>query len=143
MRMAAALRRLLALGFAGLLLSGTLAYGAERAPTTPHKKRVVDAPPPVMLMVPDVQGKAYIFAKGMLEESGFAWRVVGSVHGYAANTVAGQMPKAGTRVVDTGAPTVTLRLSSVKGYEQLGTPEDASPFRGTELKLKRQPGDRR
>ena len=140
--MAAAARFLLALCFAGLLASGTLAFGAERQPTKPLGK---PAAPPVAetLLVPDVRGKAYVFAKGMLEDSGFAWRVEGSVHGYAANLVASQSPKPGTKLVDTGAPTVTLHLSGAKGYDQAGEPEDASPFPGTEIKLKRKPGDER
>ena len=45
--------------------------------------------------------------------------------------------------MDTGAPTVTLHLTAAKGYDQLGDPEDASPFPGTEVKPKRKPGDRR
>jgi hypothetical protein len=139
--MATAIRRLLALGFAGLLASGTLAFGAERTPTTPRTKRAAPAPPAILL-VPDVRAKAYVFAKGMLEDGGFAWRVEGSVRGYAANSVAAQSPAPGTKVFDTGAPTVTLRLSRAKGYEQLGEPETASPYPGTEIKLKRIPGDR-
>lgn len=140
--MAAAARFLLALCFAGLLASGTLAFGAERPPTTPLGKPA--APPaPETLLVPDVRGKAYVFAKGMLEDGGFAWRVDGSVHGYAANLVASQAPAPGTKLVDTGAPTVTLRLTGAKGYKQAGAPEDTSPFPGTEIKLKRKHVDRR
>jgi PASTA domain-containing protein len=139
--MASAARFILALFFAGLLASGTLAFGAERQPTKPLGKPA--APPaPETLLVPDVRGKAYVFAKGMLEDGGFAWRVEGSVHGYAANLVASQTPAPGTKLVDTGAPTVTLHLTGAKGYEQAGDPEDASPFPGTEIKLKRKPGDR-
>jgi beta-lactam-binding protein with PASTA domain len=140
--MAAAIRFVLALGFAGLLASGTLAFGAERTPTTLHRKPAAP-PPPATLLVPDVRGKAYIFAKGMLEDDGFAWRVEGSVRGFAANSVFGQSPAPGTKVVDTGAPTVLLQLSKAKGYEQLGEPETKSPYPGTEIKLKRTPGDRR
>ena len=82
--MAATPRFLLALFFAALLASGTLAFGAERQPAKPLGKPA--APPaPETLLVPDVRGKAYIFAKGMLKDGGFAWRVEGSVHGYAAN----------------------------------------------------------
>jgi PASTA domain-containing protein len=139
--MAAAARFLLALCFAGLLASGTLAFGAERKPAKPLGKPA--APPAAeTLLVPDVRGKAYVFAKGMLEDGGFAWRVEGSVHGFAANLVASQSPAAGTKVVDTGAPTVTLHLTGAKGYEQAGAPEDASPFDGTQIKLERKPGDR-
>jgi hypothetical protein len=86
------------------------------------------------LVVPSVSGQAYVFAKGILEDSGFAWRVVGSVRGYSSNRVLTQSPAAGTRVVDTGAPTVIVRL--VRGpYAQLGRPIDTSPYRGTAIRL--------
>ena len=55
--------------------------------------------------------QAYVFAKGILQDAGFAWRVEGSVQGYAANTVAIQNPAPGTRVIDNGAPIVVLGLS--------------------------------
>lgn len=86
------------------------------------------------LVVPSVSGQAYVFAKGILEDAGFAWRVSGSVHGFSSNRVITQSPSAGTRVVDTGAPTVVLRL--VRGpYAQLGHPVDVSPYRGTVVRL--------
>src|SRR5690349_1507606 len=86
------------------------------------------------LIVPSVSGQAYVFAQGILEDSGFAWHVTGSVHGYSSNRVVTQSPAAGTRVVDTGAPTVTLRL--VRGpYGQLGHPADNSPYGGTAVRL--------
>jgi hypothetical protein len=86
------------------------------------------------LIVPSVSGQAYVFAKGILEDAGFAWHVAGSVHGYSSNRVVTQSPAAGTRVVDTGAPTVTLRL--VRGpYSQLGQPADNSPYSGTAIRL--------
>ena len=55
------------------------------------------AAPTPPIAVPDVEDQAFVFAKGALEDAGFAWRVVGSVHGYAANTVVSQSPAAGTR----------------------------------------------
>jgi hypothetical protein len=86
------------------------------------------------LVVPSVSGQAYVFAKGILEDAGFAWRVVGSVRGFSSNRVITQSPSAGTRVLDTGAPTITLRL--VRGpYAQLGRPVDVSPYRGTVVRL--------
>jgi PASTA domain-containing protein len=86
------------------------------------------------LMVPSVTGQAYVFAKGILEDSGFAWRVSGSVRGYSSNRVLTQSPAAGTRVIDTGAPTIVLRL--VRGpYAQLGRPDDASSYTGTPIRL--------
>ncbi len=45
-----------------------------------------------MLIVPDVRGQAFVFAKGMIQDAGFAWHVTGSVGGYAVNTVATQRP---------------------------------------------------
>jgi len=86
------------------------------------------------LVVPSVSGQAYGVAKGILEDAGFAWRVVGSVRGFSSNRVITQSPSAGTRVLDTGAPTITLRL--VRGpYAQLGRPVDVSPYRGTVVRL--------
>jgi hypothetical protein len=86
------------------------------------------------LIVPSVSGQAYVFAEGILEDAGFAWHVAGSVHGYSSNRVVTQSPAAGTRVLDTGAPTVTLRL--VRGpYGQLGNPADNSPYSGTAVRL--------
>lgn len=86
------------------------------------------------LTVPSVTGQAFVFAKGMLEDSGFAWRVVGSVHGYAGNQVIAQSPAAGTRVVDTGAPTIVVNLVRGK-YAENGAPEDTPSYTGTAVKL--------
>jgi hypothetical protein len=86
------------------------------------------------LTVPSVTGQAFVFAKGMLEDSGFAWRVVGSVHGYAGNQVMAQSPAAGTRVVDTGAPAIVLNLVRGK-YAENGVPEDTPSYTGTAIKL--------
>jgi hypothetical protein len=59
---------------------------------------------------------------------------VGSVHGYAGNQVMAQSPAAGTRVVDTGAPTVVLNLVRGK-YAENGVPEDTPSYTGTAIKL--------
>ena len=64
-----------------------------------------------MLTVPDVRKKAYVFAKGILQDAGFAWRVEGTVKGFSANTVTVQRPAPGTKVIDNGAPLVVLSLS--------------------------------
>jgi hypothetical protein len=81
-----------------------------------------------------VTGQAYVFAKGILEDAGFAWRVAGSVRGYAGNRVLAQSPAAGTRVANTGAPTIVLHL--VRGpYGERGTPADFSPYIGTPVRL--------
>jgi PASTA domain len=134
MRVSLYFSRLLALAFVGLLATGTLTYGAERSATTPLKAKA-GATGPKTLRVPDVRGKPYVFAEGMLEEKGFAWRVVGSVAGYAANTVVSQDPAPGVRVVDTGMPTVSLGLEANRAYAQVGVPENASPFPGTPVRL--------
>jgi PASTA domain-containing protein len=89
---------------------------------------------PPDLTVPSVTGQAFVFAKGMLEDSGFAWRVTGPVHGYAGNQVIAQSPAAGTRVIDTGAPTIVLNLVRGK-YAQNGVPEDTPSYTGTAIKL--------
>jgi hypothetical protein len=120
----------------GLAMTATLTYAASRpAGSTPAATPTVAATPP--LVVPDVRNQAFVFAKGALEDAGFAWHVVGSVHGYAANTVAAQSPAAGTRVLDTGAPLITLTLKRNGSYQQAGQAEDVSPYAGTVL----QPAD--
>ena len=95
--------------------------------------------------MPSVVGQVYVFAKGMLEDAGFAWRVRGGVRGFAANRVLTQGPAAGTRVLDTGSPTITLRLAR-RPYAQKGSPVAASSFPGTPVELAdlaRQPSRRR
>src|ERR687885_2359629 len=133
--------RLTALAVLLVLLLGTatFTYAAQQRitatkPVTPAKPVV-----PPLLVVPNVSGQAYVFAKGTLQDAGFAWRVEGSVRGYAANTVAEQRPAAGVRVVDTGAPLVVLRLAANKRYLQDGEPENSSPYAGTEIRYPEAP----
>ena len=73
-----------------------------------------------------------MFAKGALEDAGFAWHVNGKVHGYSTNTVATQTPAAGTKLLDTGAPVVDVTLTRGK-YEETGQPEDLAPYVGTDV----------
>jgi hypothetical protein len=135
-KLAAALPRfaLLAIGF--LLATATLTYAASKTivPSSPAAKATAAAEP-VVLVVPQVRGQAYVFAKGILEDAGFAWRVAGPVKGYAPNTVVAQEPAAGTRVLDSGAPELVLRLVDNPAYANEGSPENASPYRGTPLRL--------
>jgi hypothetical protein len=91
------------------------------------------AAPAETLVVPQVRGQAYVFAKGILDDSGFAWKVTGGVNGFAANLVAEQSPAAGTRLVDTGAPMITLRLDRNVKYAEEGVPENFAPFGGTRV----------
>jgi hypothetical protein len=118
-----------------VLGSATISFAADSqfgAATTPNEVTVA---PPKLVTIPDVRGQAYVFAKGTLEEGGFAWRVAGAVQGYPANTVVSQVPAAGTRVVDTGMPTIQLGLARNGGYAQEGAPENTSPYDGTAIKL--------
>jgi hypothetical protein len=136
-RLGSFLPRLVAVTVVWLLLTAALTYAAGEQLQTPQAApapTVAAVPAPTFVVVPDVRGQAYVFAKGMLEDAGFAWKVTGSVKGFAVNKVAGQVPAPGTRVVDTGAPTIQLQLAR-GSYPQTGDPEDASPFRGTPLKL--------
>src|SRR5580765_3416778 len=129
LRIATRLPRLVIVGVVLLLASATLAVGAAKRLTAVPQ----GAPAPVSaptLVVPDLSGQAFVFAKGTLEDTGFAWHVIGPVRGYAANKVASQSPPAGTRVRDTGAPTIIVKLARTP-YPEKGEPEDVSPYFGT------------
>jgi PASTA domain-containing protein len=121
--------------FAGLLVAGgTLTIAADQAgPQRPTLVAVTAAPK--TLTVPQVTGQAYVFAKGILQDDGFAWRVQGSVRGFAGNTVVDQVPAPGSVVLDTGAPTVTLTLARNHAYPELGAPENVAPYAGTSALL--------
>jgi PASTA domain len=137
-RLTVLLPRLIALVVIWLLAAASLTFAAgskqiAQGPSpagTPAKK-------PTVLVVPDVRRQAYVFAKGILQDAGFAWRVDGPVEGYAANTVAVQTPAPGTRVVDNGGPTVVVRLTRSAEYPERGLPENASSFKGTAVVLLR------
>ena len=121
--------------FTGLLVAGgTLTLAADRVAL--QRPTLVAVPPtPDALTVPQVTGQAYVFAKGILEDGGFAWHVTGSVQGFAANTVVNQTPAAGTVVLDTGAPTVTLTLGRNPAYAERGMPDNSAPYPGTRVRL--------
>ena len=122
--------------FAGLLIAGgTLTLAADRA--NPQRPSLAAAGPtgPRTLTVPQVEGQAYVFAKSILEDHGFAWRVIGPVKGYAGNRVFDQAPAPGTVVLDTGAPTVVLSLAKNRTYAELGTPEAGAPYHGTAVRI--------
>jgi hypothetical protein len=126
------------LGLIWLLATGTLTYAAGRqlAATNAPKAQTPAVTPRPTLVVPDVRGQAFVFAKGILEDSGFGWRVTGGVQGYATNVVATQQPTAGTRVQDTGAPMLKLTLRHGT-YGQDGQPEDTAPYSGTSVVLEK------
>ena len=118
------------------LATATLTLAANSTLSSPTPPAV--APPaaaPRALVVPDVRKQAYVFAKGSLEQEGFAWRVEGAVPGFAANVVVSQSPAPGANVVLDGAPIVVLRLSRNGAYPQQGVPENVSPYPGKPARL--------
>ena len=117
-----------------MLATAAFTLAADRQIIGPSAATATKPAPAPPLEVPAVTGQAFVFAKGMLEDAGFAWRVVGSVHGYAGNTVVSQSPAAGTRVVNTGAPTIVLHLAQGQ-YTQKGAPEDTASYVGTRVVL--------
>jgi hypothetical protein len=118
------------------LVTGTLAFAATSTLSSPASPAVTPvAAEPEPLVVPDVRKQAYVFAKGSLEQGGFAWRVEGSIPGFAANVVVSQSPAPGVRVIADGAPIVVLRLSRNGSYKQEGVPENVSPYVGKPARL--------
>ena len=113
-----------------LLATATLTLAATSTNSTPKQAAPVATPEQAYLVVPDVRRQAYVFAKGGLEQAGFAWKVAGSVQGYSVNLVASQTPAPGSRVIADGAPIVTLLLSRNSAYKQEGLPENESPYAG-------------
>jgi hypothetical protein len=134
-RLAALLPRAVLVAVVWVLATAAFTFAADTTIVGPSRPSTPSAAAkPAELVVPSVTAQAYVFAKGILEDSGFAWRVSGAVHGYSSNRVLTQSPAAGTRVVDTGAPTIVLHL--VHGpYAELGRPADASPYAGTPIRL--------
>ena len=134
-RLAALLLRLFVTTIVGILLAGAaLTFAAERV-SVPRPVLVPAAPQPKPLVVPDVQGQAYVFAKGILQDNGYAWHVSGLVQGFASNTVVSQDPAPGTVLVDTGAPAITLTLERNPSYQERGTPDNNSPYPGTLVRV--------
>ncbi len=117
-----------------VVLSTAAISFAAAGGSTPRPVAAAPAARPVV-RVPDVTGQVFVFAKGMLEDAGFAWRVQGSIGGYAANVVTSQYPSAGTRVVDDGMPTVRVTLTASRSYPQRGEPENTSPYTGSAIVL--------
>ena len=137
-RLAMLAPRLIALVVIWLLAaaSWTLAAGGPQDPEAATTAPGAGEPAkPDVLVVPDVKGQAYVFAKGILQDAGFAWRVKGAVKGFAANTVATQSPAPGAKVVDNGAPLVVVTLRRSTEYAESGVPENVSPYDGTSVVL--------
>ena len=134
-RLATLLPRAVVVALIWVLATAAFTFAADTTIIGPSSTSSTSAPAKAPeLVVPSVTGQAYVFAKGILEDGGFAWRLSGSVRGYASNRVMAQTPAAGTRVVDTGAPTIVLRL--VRGpYAENGRPVATSSYPGTKIKL--------
>ena len=120
------LPRLTAVAAAGLLVSATISLAADK-PTLATKTAKHAAAPQQVMTVPDLRGQLFVFASGTLEDTGFGWHVRGAVEGYPSNVVVSQSPRPGMHVLNTGAPTITLRLARGNGAE-LGKPQDRSPY---------------
>jgi PASTA domain len=134
-RLTALLPRFLALTVIWLLGAATYTLAADTVPIAKHEKKAEAAAKPHVLTVPDVRKKAYVFAKGILQDAGFAWRVEGTVKGFSANTVTVQRPAPGTKVIDNGAPLVVLSLSRNTTYGESGLPENSAPYKSTRVVL--------
>ena len=134
-RLTALLPRFLALTVIWLLGAATYTLAADTVPIAKHEKQAEAAAKPHVLTVPDVRKKAYVFAKGILQDAGFAWRVDGTVKGFSANTVTVQRPAPGTKVIDNGAPLVVLSLSRNTTYGESGLPENSAPYKATRIVL--------
>ena len=134
-RLPAVLPRFLAMVVVCVLAGTAVTFAAGNGTTPPAAPAPAAPAEPTALVVPDVRDQAYVFAKGTLEDAGFAWKLEGGAPGYAANVVVRQSPSPGTRVVDTGAPLITLQLAANPSYEAEGEPENASPYAGTSLEL--------
>lgn len=134
-RLAALLPRAVVVALVWVLATAAFTFAADTTIIGPSSANSTSVPAKAPeLVVPSVTGQAYVFAKGILEDGGFAWHLSGSVRGYASNRVMAQTPAAGTRVVDTGAPTIVLRL--VRGvYPEKGRPVNTSSYPGTKIKL--------
>ena len=112
----------------------TFAAGGGTPSSTPSAQPVAKKTI-ATLVVPDLRNQAFVFAKGQLRDLGFAWRVSGGVRGFASNTVVSQSPAPGTKVLNTGAPLITVMLSRNGKYGEQGEPEDASPYSGTIVRV--------
>jgi hypothetical protein len=134
MRVRITLGRVVALIVFCALVSMALTIAFSHGDSSKSKRKGKITAPPTKV-VPGVIGQPYVFAESALQQAGFGWKVVGSVAGWAGVTVSSQTPIPGTKVVDTGAPLVTLSLAKPKGFVTQGTPENSSPYAGTKIML--------
>ncbi len=136
MRLNGFVPRLVVLAGVWLLATATLTLAAGQKISTPSTTATPAAAPaaaPQILVVPNLRKQVYVFAKGILEDAGFGWKVGPGALGYPGNVVVAQSPAAGTHVVDTGAPAIVLTLA--KSGAQKGIPDATSPYTATAIKL--------
>ncbi len=131
LRFPALLPRVAVIAAVALGATATLTYAAGQGISTSTPSATEAPVVRATISVPDVRSQAFVFAKGALEDAGFAWKVTGSVHGYSSNTVVSQNPLPGTKVFDTGAPLVTLSLSRNTKYPEVGAADDVAPYAAT------------
>ena len=129
------LPRIAVLVIAALAATAGLTFAAGQTTPTAPPAAATTTTAEQTLVVPDLVNQAFVFAKGQLQDQGFAWKVAGAVQGYAANTVVSQSPAAGTKVVDTGSPLVVVTLARNGKYRQTGEPMDTSPYAATPDRL--------
>ena len=128
-------RRLVVVVPFGLLAAGvTFALGGSPVSAPSPTRATAAARPAVpIVVVPDLRQQAYVFARGILLDGGFAWTVDGAIQGYASNLVVRQSPAPGTRLVDTGAPTIRLQRAPNPQAPESGDTIPGSPYSGTEV----------
>ena len=98
--------RLALLALIALLSTAAISFAASGG-GTPATSSAAPAPAAKQLIrVPDVRGKAFVFAKGMLEDSGFAWRVARRHGRLPGERRRRPEPHRGHARVDNGMPTV-------------------------------------
>jgi|SRR5581483_313691 len=132
------LLRVAGLALGGYAIAGVaLTLAADRGPTASEVLPRPAAAQTRTVTVPNLEGQVYVFAKSMLEDAGFAWKVRGKVRGFAPNIVVKQSPKPGTVLVDTGAPTIVLTLARNPKFRvcKLCSPDDFAPYHGTPTRL--------
>ena len=134
MRVRITLGRIVALVVLCALASIALTIAFAHGDSSKSKRKAKVTAPPTKT-VPGVVNQPYVFAESTLQQQGFGWKVVGPVAGWASAVVSSQSPAQGTKVMDTGAPLVTLQLSKPKGLVTQGTPENSSPYAGTKIML--------
>lgn len=118
-----------------VLATATFTLASTSTVSAPPAAEPAPAAAPAPLVVPDVRKQPYVFAKGTLEQAGFAWKVQGAVQGYAPNVVVAQTPAPGAKVVPDGSPIVVLTLARNGGYEEEGLPENVAPYAGKPARL--------